>query len=248
MNKMDLVNINSKYPKLGLVTFTSAGYIDLTQNLCNSMTSNNIDYKLNIFCLDEKSFNHDFGMSGNNLDFTLSNVDNAPENEVADYYSDEFIDMMYKKFEIISTGLSNFENVLYVDGDIVIKKDFLIPLLSKFKNKDIIFQDDRRPSKPNVVNVCAGFMLIRANNKMKKFFDIEDIPKRLFHGYKTHDQTYINKNKSKFNYSILPLDDFPNGPRFYNNFENLDPYLVHFNYISGEEKINTMKKYDEWYL
>ena len=245
---MDLLSINSQFQKLGLVTFTSAGYIDLTQNLCNSMTANNIDYKLNIFCLDEKSFNHDFGMSGNNLDFTVSNIDNTPENEVADYYSDEFIDMMYKKFEIISTSLSNFENVLYIDGDIVIKKDFLNPLLSKFKNKDIIFQDDRRPSKPNVVNVCAGFMLIRSNNKMKKFFDIEDIPKRLFHGYKTHDQTYINKNKSKFNYSILPLDDFPNGPRFYNNFENLDPYLVHFNYISGEEKINIMKKYHEWYL
>jgi len=245
---MDLISINSQFPKLGLVTFTSAGYIDLTQNLCNSISANNIDYHLNIFCLDEKSFKHDFGLSGNNIDFTKSNIDNAPVNEVTNFYSDQFIDMMYKKFEIISKCLSSFENVLYIDGDIVIKKEFLYPLLGKFKNKDIVFQDDRRPSKPNVVNVCAGFMLIRANNKMKKFFDIEDIPRRLFHSYKTYDQTYINKNKSKFNYSILPLDDFPNGPRFYNNFENLDPYLVHFNYISGEEKIDAMKKHGEWYL
>ena len=245
---MDLLSINSQFQKLGLVTFTSAGYIDLTQNLCNSIRANNIDYELNIFCLDEKSLNHDFGLTGNNIDFSKSNIDNAPEDSVADYYSDQFIDMMYKKFEIISKCLSNFESVLYIDGDIVVKREFLFPLLNKFKNKDIVFQDDRRPSKPNVVNVCAGFMLIRANSKMKKFFNIKDIPKRLFHSYKTHDQTYINKNKSKFNYSILPLDDFPNGPRFYNNFENLDPYIIHFNYLSGEEKIDTMKKYGEWYL
>ena len=33
--------------------------------------------------------------------------------------------------------------------------------------------------------------------------------------YKTHDQTYINKNKNKFNYAMLPLDDFPNGAHYY---------------------------------
>ena len=246
--KMNLVSVNSKLPKLALVTFTSAGYVNLTQNLCSSMSANKVDYKLNIFCLDEKSLNHNFGISSNNIDFTRSNINNAPEDEIADFYSDQFIDMMYRKFEIISLSLSKFENVLYIDGDIVIKKDFLNVLLNKFKNKDIVFQDDRRPSKPNVVNVCAGFMLIRANSKMKAFFDIKDIPKRLFHRYKTHDQTYINKNKSKFNYSMLPLDDFPNGPRFYNNFDNLDPYLIHFNYLSGEKKIDIMKKHSEWYL
>ena len=212
--KMNLVSVNSKFPKLAIVTFTSSGYINLTENLCRSIIANNINYEINIFCLDDKSLDHNFGTSANNIDFRKSNIEDAPEDEIADYYSDQFTDMMYKKFEIISLSLSNFENVLYIDGDIVVKKEFLNILLNRFKNKDIVFQDDRRPSKPNVVNVCAGFMLIRANNKMKAFFDIKDIPKRLFHTYKTHDQTYVNKNKSRFNYSILPLDDFPNGQNF----------------------------------
>ena len=121
-------------------------------------------------------------------------------------------------------------------------------LNSKHKYKDVIFQDDRRPSKPNVVNVCAGFMLIRSNSKMKNFFNPENLPSRLFHKYKTHDQTYINKSKSKFNYSMLSLDEFPNGPRFYAKSKDLNPYIIHFNYISGEEKIKLMRDYKEWYL
>ena len=245
---MNLLSVNSKFPNLGIITFTSVGYIDLTQNLCNSISNNEINYNLNIFCLDKESLNHNFGKGTNNIDFTKSDLDNNSTLKIAEYSSDEFINMMYKKFEIIYKSLLEFENILYMDSDIVIKKDFLNKIVSKHKYKDVIFQDDRRPSKPNVVNVCAGFMLIRSNSKMKNFFNPENLPSRLFHKYKTHDQTYINKNKSRFNYSILPLDDFPNGPRFYNNFNNLDPYLIHFNYVSGEEKINIIKKYGEWYL
>ena len=47
---------------------------------------------------------------------------------------------------------------------------------------------------------------------------------------------------------MLSLDEFPNGPRFYAKSKNLNPYMIHFNYISGEEKINLMKDYKEWYL
>jgi hypothetical protein len=47
---------------------------------------------------------------------------------------------------------------------------------------------------------------------------------------------------------MLPLDAFPNGPHFYTNHENLDPYIVHFNYLLGEKKEDSMKTYKEWYL
>ena len=47
---------------------------------------------------------------------------------------------------------------------------------------------------------------------------------------------------------MLPLSDFPNGAHYYKNNENLDPYLIHFNYVIGEKKQQVMKDYDEWYL
>ena len=42
-----------------------------------------------------------------------------------------------KKFEIIYSGLSEFEHLLYIDGDIVIKKDFITELTYNYKYKDI---------------------------------------------------------------------------------------------------------------
>ena len=65
-----MLNINKTYPTLGVVTFTSAGYIELTQNLCNSNIQNNVNFNINIFCLDDISFNHNYGPKTNNIKFT----------------------------------------------------------------------------------------------------------------------------------------------------------------------------------
>ena len=243
-----MLNINKTYPTLGIVTFTSAGYIELTQNLCNSNIQNNVNYNINIFCLDEESFNHNYGLKTNNIKFFPDSTENANENSMIRQDSENFGSLMVKKFEIIYSGLNEFEHLLYIDGDIVIKKDFITELTYNYKYKDIVFQDDKRPSKPNQINLCAGFMLIKSNKKMLKFFNPENIPTDLFDKYKTHDQTYINKSKSKFNYNILSLESFPNGPKFYENHKSLDPSIVHFNYVRGDEKISLMKKYNEWYF
>ena len=112
----------------------------------------------------------------------------------------------------------------------------------------MIFQNDKRPSKPYLTNLCAGFMIITSNDKTKKFFDPKSGAYEEFKNYLTHDQTYINKKKDEFEYFILPLNKFPNGPHFYSYHEILDPYIVHFNYIQGEEKIAKMKKLNHWYV
>ena len=59
---------------------------------------------------------------------------------------------------------------------------------------------------------------------------------------------FPSKQKNEFEYFILPLNKFPNGPHFYSYHEILDPYIVHFNYIQGEEKIAKMKKLNHWYV
>ena len=91
-------------------------------------------------------------------------------------------------------------------------------------------------------------MYIKSNETTKEFFKPTKKLIRKFTKYKTHDQSYINKNRKKFKYSILPLDDFPNGAHFYEYSKSLDPYIIHFNYVRGDEKLNLMKKHGEWYL
>ena len=61
-------------------------------------------------------------------------------------------------------------------------------------------------------------------------------------------QSYINKNKKKFNYSILPLNDFPNGAHYYQHFKSLNPQMIHFNYVRGDKKLELMREHKEWYI
>ena len=72
---MKMIPINSKYKNIAVVTFTSSGYIDITQNLCNSNVQNNVNYSINIFCLDKESMNYNFGNYTNNIDFSKNKVE-----------------------------------------------------------------------------------------------------------------------------------------------------------------------------
>ena len=155
---------------------------------------------------------------------------------------------MIVKFEIIYQELLKQDNIVYLDGDITIKKNISEYLYNFSKESDIVFQNDLRPSKPDLINVCTGFMYIKSNQKTQDFFKTSKKLQRKFNRYKTHDQTYINKNKNKFNYAMLPLDDFPNGAHYYQYSSELDPYIIHFNYVIGEKKQELMKKYGEWYI
>ena len=80
---------------------------------------------------------------------------------------------MIQKLKVIHSSLLDNDYVLYIDGDIVIKKNIQNYLLNKIQNKDVIFQNDKRPSKPNLINVCAGFMMIKSNKKMIKFLTLK---------------------------------------------------------------------------
>tara|TARA_X000000368_G_scaffold409605_1_gene391819 strand:+ start:16090 stop:16803 length:714 start_codon:yes stop_codon:yes gene_type:complete len=228
------------------ITFTNEGYIKYTENLLESIKHNQVNLNLKIFTLDNKSFDH-FNKIHNQVELLDKNNEFG---SFMDQKSEKFGKLMIKKFECIYKSLLDNENILYIDGDIVIKKNFINQLLERMnKNKlDFIFQNDKNPKKPNLINLCAGFMLINSNKKTIKFFNPDGLPIEKIANYRTHDQTYINKNRGKFKYEVLPLNRFPNGPYYYENSKSIDPSIIHFNFVLGDEKIALMKKYSEWYL
>lgn len=228
------------------VTFSSKGYIPITQNLFESIKKNNVDLEIELYALDKETYNF-FNNKYEKVSVTNEVFFNADKN-LFNYFDDKFGEIMLKKFHIIFSALKKNEYVLYIDGDIVVKKNIKEYLQKYIGNADIVFQNDKRPSKPNQINLCAGFMYIKSNKKTLKFFNPEKMPIKKIVGYKTHDQTHINKSKAKFNYKVLPLDTFPNGPHFYNNNSGIDPAIIHFNYLVGDEKIEKIKYYKEWYL
>lgn len=229
---------------LNFITFTNKGYVEYTKNLILSNKYNKVNANIRVYALDLYSYDyfkdfHNDVVFYKKQDFENSYLSQSDKN---------FGNLMIVKFELIYKELLERDNVVYVDGDIVFKKEFSSFLFNYGSDLDIIFQDDLRPSKPNLENVCAGFMYIKSNDKTRKFFKPTPKLVRKFNKYKTHDQTYINKNKKKFSYIKLPLDNFPNGAHYYQFHETLEPYIVHFNYVRGEEKVNRMKLHGEWYL
>ncbi len=229
--------------KFESVTFTNEGYIKFTNNLLESLIKNNVDLNLNIYALDEVSYSF---FSNKKAKVTLLK-DPKENSKFLDQKSDGFGKLMLKKFECIHNSLLSNDYVLYIDGDIVIKHDFANMLLNNMKKLDFLFQNDKNPKKPLQENLCAGFMMIKSNTKTINFFNPAKLPVEKIVSYRTHDQTYIIKNRNKFKYKLLPLDKFPNGPYFYENYKDLKPWMIHFNYILGEDKFKTMKKHKEWY-
>ena len=229
---------------LNFITFTNKGYVDYTKNLLISNKLSQTNANIKVYTLDDYSYDffsdiHDNVELFRKEDFANNYLSQADEN---------FGNLMLVKFELIYKELLKNENVVYVDGDIVFKKDFCNKLIDFSPSSDIVFQNDLRPSKPNREWVCAGFMYIQSNEVTRDFFKPTEKLVRKFTRYKTHDQSYINKNRKKFSYSILPLDEYPNGAHFYQYYETLEPYIIHFNYVRGDEKVELMKKHGEWYF
>ena len=226
------------------ITFTNFGYLSFTKNLIGSIKKNEVNINLRTFALDDMSYEQLSKISDNVVlykdeDFKITEFIKQDENI--------FAELMYKKLEIIYTSLLKNEYVLYVDGDVVFKKNPTDYLMRSIGDLDILFQNDKNPNKPKKEILCAGFMFIKSNEKTLKYFNPENISqKRLYKG--NHDQTYLNKIKRKFKYDKLPQDEYPNGIHFYNNYRTLNPTIIHFNYVLGELKEQKMKEHDEWYI
>ena len=235
-----------KESSIKAVTFTNKGYIEYTHNLLLSIENNDTQTDLEIFTLDDDSSSYFKNIHNNVTSFKSSFIDSREK--IWKQNDSDFGKLMMAKFEIIYESLKKHEKVLYIDGDIKIKKNFNEALDYALKENDIIFQNDKRPSKPNEIKLCAGFMLIKSNKKTQKFFNPKNVPFEKILNYKAHDQTHINKSKNKFKYKMLPLHLFPNGPYFYENAKNIDPFMIHFNFLIGHDKKEKMKMFGEWYL
>ena len=233
--------------KLSLITYTNLGYLEMTENLILSAKKNAPGLKLQVFCIDNES--KAILKKHNNV--VIKDFENVflEESEFVDFKDKKFGLMMGYKYEMIYKSLLDNEFTLYIDGDIVIKRDFTEYMLNKIENKDLLVQNDLNPKKPEKENLCAGFMFIRSNKKTLKFFNPKNVNMKRMSKLRHHDQTYLINNRRKFNYLKLDLVLFPNVPLYFRYNDSLNPYIIHFNYLVGNhEKIDKMKETNQWYV
>ena len=170
----------------------------------------------------------------------------SPENitNFQKFRTKQWSNVTYYKFEIIYNNLLNNEYVCITDGDIVYENNQLFDyLLSNIEDNDLLIQSEGIYN----IDLCSGFMFIKSNEHTISLFNPENVQMyRNQEGW--DDQVYINSIKYKFKFKKLPLQLFPTGQYYYEFNKNIQPYLIHFNFVVGHEKKNTMIHYNKWYV
>lgn len=230
--------------ELCMITITNSGYKELTKNSLASLRRHNLKLNIEVFTLDDGCCK-DFIDLGYNT--TSLSTDMSMESK---YMDKNWTNVTLSKLKVIHSVLERYKYVFLVDGDIVFDKGDFLPYVYDIMNDkpslDLVSQIEFW-IKPNgeeyKKNLNSGFMLIRSNEKTKKFFN----PNRYNKNY-INDQVFLNEHKKELNYEGLPVELFPNGFYFYRKNPK-DSKIVHFNYISGiEKKINRIKDYDRWFI
>jgi hypothetical protein len=231
------------------ITLTNNGYVGYTLNCLESLKKIKNQLNIHIYCVGKTSFDL-FNRKG----YKTSLIDdNEKLRTFQEFNNSNWSGMMFYKVEAIYKSLLNNNFVCYTDGDIVFEnKVFMDYLHQNISDHDILFQDEFFEN-----DICAGFMFIKSNENTLRIFNPENVlqhkkensdSSKIPYGVCWNDQYYLNqlKNSNQINYKKLPLDLFPNGRYYYYNHVH-SPYLIHFNWVIGNEKIDKMKYYNKWY-
>jgi hypothetical protein len=218
------------------ITLTNKGYLEYTKNMIESLKKLNVPEPLKVYCLGQECYD--------DLDYdnkVLLNTD-APD-DLQIFRQGDWNKVVVQKFNAIYQELIKGEDVLFSDGDIVwLDSRFQRDIQNRIDDNDILFQNDHQDDRDDG-QLCSGIMFIKSNEANKKTFNPENINMNNFQC----DQIYLNEIKSYLSYDKLPLKKYPNGQYFYSG-KTTSPYCIHFNYVIGNDKKETMKKFKYWLL
>ncbi len=226
---------------IAFITLTNTGYIEYTENCLQSLKEIGSTLNLKCYCIGKKGYEY-----LNSKKYNCFLIDEEENSNFQIFRQGNWSNIVFNKFAIIYENLLKYKYVCITDGDIVFENaNFLQYLLENIELNELLIQTEYIDEKNYVL--CSGFMFIKSNSNTLNFFN----PKYIEHKKDTigwGDQIYVNNNKHKLKYKMLPIELFPNGNYYYKNFNRLKPYLIHFNWIIGNEKKEKMLNYGKWYL
>ena len=231
-------NTNNNYDNIAFITLTNTDYIDYTLNCIESLKKINMKKQLDIYCIGKDGYEK---LISNDIPCNLIYDEQLSNFET--FWTGNSSNITYYKFEIIYENLLKYEFVCFTDGNIVYENNcFLEYLLNNIGNNDILIQSEGLETD----ELCSGFMFIKSNSLTLELFNPINIEK-----YKDikewDDQVYVNEIKYKMKYKKLPLELFPTGNYYYNYNNNINPFMIHFNWLIDHEKKQKMIYYNKWF-
>jgi hypothetical protein len=227
---------------IAFITLTNSGYIPYTLNCLKSLENIQFKKPLQCYCIGKQGYAilADKG-------YPCNLIDEEQNSNFQVFRQGNWSNITFNKLKIIYENLLTHDYVCFTDGDIVYENvDFFDYLLENIGDKDVLIQNDAADDS-DTRNLCSGFMFIKSNPNTLSLFN-----PAMAEAHKNHqgwdDQIYINDIKHKLHYKKLPLHLFPTGLYYYKHFSTFQPYLIHFNFCTGHEKQQNMKKYGKWLL
>ena len=230
---------DTSYNDIAFISLTNTGYIDYTLNCLQSLKNINMKKQLKVYCVGEEGYS-----ILKEKEIMCELIIDEDAIKFQEFRKNNWSNIIYYKFEIIYLNLLKHKYVCITDGDIVYENNNIFDyLLSNIEDNDMLIQSEGIYNN----DVCSGFMFIQSNENTISLFNPENIKK-----YKNtkgwDDQIYINSIKYKLKFKKLPLKLFPTGKYFYDYNSNIQPYIIHFNWVVGHEKKNRMIQYNKWYI
>ena len=234
----EFINYNNDH----LISFTVSTYnnLNLLRNLFTSASNNNL--KLVFFALDKKIAEY-INISFN-VDVVLFLLDNQKENDDSfnyKYGSKEWVSIVYNRYFITHRLLKDGRNIVYMDSDVFINRNYILDIKEKLREHDLYIQSNDK-------DCCTGFFAIKSTKKLINFFNRKHMINKLkcyeFGGSGgPSDQKFFNhyiggKNMKEFDCILLERNFYPNGNYFYDNSDIINEYcyIIHFNCLKGEYK------------
>jgi hypothetical protein len=242
------------------VSVFNYGCIDLALNLLQSIRNNSFEKHHICYVTDNESY-YLIKKQNYNVELFSSLSFNKDKN---DFDSIEFNNISYARYYVLKELASKYNNMWYIDTDIVILSNLYDYYINQIKNKnikyDLIFQND--------INMrCTGCFLMRTSDKTLKWIEnmIENkrnigdqiilreiIQRGLLDGYTV--RLFLNH---KFPNGLLYFAELNDNPHMrqhqieYRNRPNRgsEAMLVHANYMIGiDTKIEAFKKHNLWFI
>lgn len=234
----DFLNDNNEH----LISFTVStnNNLNLISNLFESARKNNI--KLVLFALDNY-ISHFIKNNYPEFDIVMFVAGNNPHknNQFFNYEfgTNEWKNIVYHRYFIVHRLLKDGRNIVYMDTDIFINRNYIYDIKEKLRINDIVIQSNGK-------NCCTGFFAMKSNKKLINFFSKKNMLKLNCYDFGgnggSSDQKFFNHhigNKmTEFNCVLLERNFYPNGNHFYDNYDMINEYcyIVHFNCVQGEFK------------
>jgi len=227
-------------------TLTTAGYKFLTLNLYRHLQAVKVPWKLAIICADHPSYRF-FQMEGIPC-ILYSKAQRESLGKLLQFGSKPFQEINLVKLDILNTfaSRSTIGTCVYIDGDIVVKGDFLPDIRARLDTTPLLFQCDEQKTTccTPCRNCCTGFIAWRSGHD-GGIFKVTD---KAVWVAAPEDQRWVNTTlqATSIPYNTLPRDLYPNGV-----FVDAQPanfLVLHYNWMVGNAKILKMKKHGHWII